>query len=456
MDYMEQPKDYAVNLIQHRQNIFSQHGEDGIIREVLRCLGVTTGWACEFGAWDGKHLSNTFNLIKNHDWKCVMIEGDPEKYTDLEVTAQQYSNIIPILSMVHHLEGKGRKLDDILSETEIPTDFDLLSIDVDSCDYHIWKSLWDYEPKVVVIEHSGLDAHIVQREGAIHKKDIDGSTSFWPIRELGDSKGYTLLCDTGNMIFLRNDLLDQMQAHKQQSIGEQNMLSGDLEYLGKKYGATKIDHALYLAVYEDAFQELRYKEGLRILEIGIDLGGSHKMWAEYFPNATIFGIDPFHLPESAFPKVGQPAGFREQLESEGIKTFKGNQLDRGDLQKFIDLYGADFDVIIDDAAHMPDAIQTSLGYLFPYLKNGGLYFVEDLLTAVSRQSRITQVNKNIEGLLDIPHVVDYHLVEAVEALRKNNTWISTVLTPEERKYLSENISTCEFLAGYQMCKIVKK
>jgi hypothetical protein len=231
----------------------------------------------------------------------------------------------------------------------------------------------------------------------------------------------------------------------------------ELEHLGKKWGATKIEHSHYLETYACSLQHLRDKE-LRVLEIGIDLGGSHRMWAEYFPNATIFGIDPFHLSESAFPgRPGlQPAGLREQLESEGIRTFKGNQLDRGDLQKFIDLHGTDFDVIIDDAAHMPDAIQTSLGYLFPHLKSGGLYFVEDLLTAVSRQNRITKVNKNIEGLLGIPHVVDYHLVEVVEALRENNTWISTVLTPEEKKYLSENVLTCEFFAEYQMCKIIKK
>ena len=101
-------------------------------------------------------------------------------------------------------------MDETLKQTEIPKNFDLLSIDVDSCDYHIWKSLKNYNPKVVVIEHSGLDMYIIQREGAVHKKDIDGSTSFHPIKELGDSKNYALLCDTGNMFFIRKDLLEQI------------------------------------------------------------------------------------------------------------------------------------------------------------------------------------------------------------------------------------------------------
>ena len=212
MHYMEQPKDYAVNFIKYANNIYSQNGEDGIIEEVFGRLWseIIQGWACDFGAWDGKHLSNTFNLVENYGWKCVMIEGDHQKYQDLITTASEYKEIIPIESVVHYLEGKGRKLDDILADTEIPYDFDLLSIDVDSCDYHIWKSFENYSPKMVIIEYSGLDAHIIQREGAIHKEDIDGSTSFWPIHELGDVKGYTLLCDTGNMIFLRNDLIDKL------------------------------------------------------------------------------------------------------------------------------------------------------------------------------------------------------------------------------------------------------
>ncbi|CAN0123266.1 unnamed protein product [Heterosigma akashiwo] len=35
-------------------------------------------WCVEFGAWDGKHLSNTWSLINEHGWSSVQIEGDPE------------------------------------------------------------------------------------------------------------------------------------------------------------------------------------------------------------------------------------------------------------------------------------------------------------------------------------------------------------------------------------------
>lgn len=204
--YVEVPKDYAMEIVKHGRNVYSQYGEDGVIEELLRRLNIKEGWACEFGAWDGKHLSNTFNLIKNHNWKAVMIESVPQKFKALLQTQAENNNIIAINACVHYLDGKGEKLDDILARTPIPVEFDLLSIDIDSCDYHVWNTLRVYKPKIVLIEHSGMLGEIIQREGAVHKRDIDGSSSFTSTKRLGEEKGYTALCNTGNLFFLRNDL----------------------------------------------------------------------------------------------------------------------------------------------------------------------------------------------------------------------------------------------------------
>ena len=208
MRYVKQPKDYFLSLSKYKKNIFSQNGEDGVISKLLEIIGVDgEGWCCEFGAWDGKYLSNTYNLIKNKNWKSVLIESDKKKFKDLKITQSQHpDNIIAVHSMVHYLSGVGETLDDILSKTDIPTDFEVLSIDVDGPDYHIWKSLTGYKPKIVIIEHSGLAASIIQREGAIHKKEVDGSTSFEPIKKLGEEKGYRLIVDLGNMIFLDEEI----------------------------------------------------------------------------------------------------------------------------------------------------------------------------------------------------------------------------------------------------------
>ncbi len=205
MKYIKQPKNYASSLLCKRRSIYSQHGEDGILAYLIDKLNIHQGWCCEFGAWDGKRFSNTFNLIENKNWKGVLIEADIIKFRQLQKTIKKLKypkNVILRNKIVHYLPGKGTLLDNILSNTPIIKDFDILSIDVDGPDYHIWKSLTNYRPKIVIIEHSGIDDWIIQREGAIHKKDIDGSTSFWSMKDLGESKNYILLVDTGNLIFL--------------------------------------------------------------------------------------------------------------------------------------------------------------------------------------------------------------------------------------------------------------
>jgi hypothetical protein len=82
-------------------NVHSQNGEDGIIQELLNRLKISSGWVCEFGAWDCIKLSNTFNLIKN-GFNGVLIEGDARKYKDLLKTVNKNPNIHAINAYVDH------------------------------------------------------------------------------------------------------------------------------------------------------------------------------------------------------------------------------------------------------------------------------------------------------------------------------------------------------------------
>ena len=184
----------------YKKNIYSQNGEDGIIEEILKRLNITSGWVCEFGAWDGKHLSNTFHLVKNRGFNAVYIEGDSIKFNDLLVTANQFKHIKPINAFVEY-KWKKNNLDSILSTTLIPKDFDVLSIDIDSFDYQIWKSLQLYLPKIVIIE---INSYIhPDVKDYIHTPNKFQGTSFNPMLELGIQKGYKFLLHTGNMIFIR-------------------------------------------------------------------------------------------------------------------------------------------------------------------------------------------------------------------------------------------------------------
>lgn len=195
-----------MRLLDFRNDVFSQNGEDGVIAELLQRLGLDSSrdrWCVEFGAWNGKHLSNTFHLVKSAAWNAIYIEGDRRKYPDLVRTAREYSRIRPIEAMVTGESGSGSTLDDLLSGTELPTDYDLLSIDIDSSDLDVWAHHLQFQPKVVVIEiNSSIPPGILQW----HTSARQNGNSFSSTLNVAHEKGYTLVCHTGNLIFVRNEL----------------------------------------------------------------------------------------------------------------------------------------------------------------------------------------------------------------------------------------------------------
>jgi hypothetical protein len=141
-----------MRLLDYQKNIYSQNGEDGIIEKILSLLPSTDQWCVEFGAWDGTHLSNTYHLIEHQGYFAVLIEADKKKFSQLNDKFKAKKNIIALNKLVGVEKNNG--LDSILAQTDIPQDFDFLSIDVDGNDFHIWKNICNYKPKVVCIEYN--------------------------------------------------------------------------------------------------------------------------------------------------------------------------------------------------------------------------------------------------------------------------------------------------------------
>lgn len=191
-------------LQEYSYSVTSQFGEDGILARIFEVLSIKGGQCVEFGAWDGKLYSNTYNLIANSGWKGVLIEGSHSRFNDLQQTYKERRDVCLINKFVGF--DKHDKLDAILSGTHVSSDVDLLSIDIDGNDYHVWKDLTNYHPKVVVIEFNPSipnNIHFIQNRD----RTVNQGSSLLALQRLGIDKGYELVeCSLINAFFVKKEL----------------------------------------------------------------------------------------------------------------------------------------------------------------------------------------------------------------------------------------------------------
>lgn len=110
---------FISNLKNFQKKIYSQNGEDGILEEIFNKIGTLNKYFVEFGAWDGTHLSNTANLRLNHNWSGLLLESDISKCQN----------------EIIHGTVTSENINNLFSQNNVPNEFDLLSIDIDSHDY---------------------------------------------------------------------------------------------------------------------------------------------------------------------------------------------------------------------------------------------------------------------------------------------------------------------------------
>jgi cephalosporin hydroxylase len=143
-------------------------------------------------------------------------------------------------------------------------------------------------------------------------------------------------------------------------------VSPSLPDLAERFGTDKRPrYHDYIWLYEQLL-EARRQEPLRLMEIGVSRGRSLRMWAEYLPQATIVGVD-------RDPK--------REHDSNRVQTIVADQADRAQLAAVLERCGRDWDLIIDDGGHRMDEQQASLGALFPAVRPGGVYVIEDVHTS---------------------------------------------------------------------------
>ncbi|HJU33214.1 MAG TPA: tetratricopeptide repeat protein, partial [Hyphomicrobiaceae bacterium] len=143
-----------------------------------------------------------------------------------------------------------------------------------------------------------------------------------------------------------------------------------LTKLAVKHGTDKWGPHFYAPVYHALLSHLRERP-VRLLEIGVggygakSVGGaSLAMWAEYFSQGHIFGLDISEKRLSLGPRV---------------TLLQGSQDDVAFLARVAAEHGP-FDIIIDDGSHVPAHVVTSFEALFAHVVEGGLYVIEDVQT----------------------------------------------------------------------------
>lgn len=116
--------------------------------------------------------------------------------------------------------------------------------------------------------------------------------------------------------------------------------------------------------YERYFAPL-VEQPITVLELGVHSGKSLRVWGSYFDKGTVIGID---LAEVSPDFSGFP----------NIVYATADQTDRRRLDEVRLAYApSGFDLIIDDASHIGHSTAISFKALFPYLKSGGFYVIED-------------------------------------------------------------------------------
>lgn len=190
-------------LAEHREDVYSQGGEDGVIRQILSVLPERDKWCVEFGAAGGVRWSNSRNLIVNEGYAAVLIEGNAGRFGELARTYEGYANVYPRRAFVGWQPQDG--LDHYLEALPIPANFDFLSIDVDGNDYHVWDAVSAYRPKAVCIEFNPTMPTALRYVQPPAPTVTTGS-SLASLVELAKTKGYELVSVLDlNAFFVRSE-----------------------------------------------------------------------------------------------------------------------------------------------------------------------------------------------------------------------------------------------------------
>jgi 23S rRNA U2552 (ribose-2'-O)-methylase RlmE/FtsJ len=190
-----------------------------------------------------------------------------------------------------------------------------------------------------------------------------------------------------------------------------------LTELGTLHGTNKVKASSkrrpLTEIYEPYLAGLRERP-LRILELGIERGGSLRMWRDYFPRAQVIGVDVVRD--------------RVQYASERIEVVIGDQKDPKVLAPIV--AGGPLDLVLDDGSHRAAEQQGSLLHLWPHVKPGGYYVIEDVHTSYREKYEMAwrqpgTTMELVKDLLDDVHALVHKQPVTLEELEFVHLYFTT-------------------------------
>jgi len=197
-------------LEQFGYKVYSQNDEDGIIEEIFNRIGITNKTFIEFGVQNGLESNGHFLLHKG--WRGLWIEGSKkycEKIQKIFKGPLKQKQLTLANSFI-----TAENINEIIGKNFATPQIDLLSIDIDGNDYHVWKAIKCVSPRVVVIEYNALfppKHEWIMPYNASHvwdKSDNMGA-SLKSLETLAETLGYQLVgtnLNGTNAFFVKKEL----------------------------------------------------------------------------------------------------------------------------------------------------------------------------------------------------------------------------------------------------------
>lgn len=198
--------------------VYSKHGNDGILAFLFSKIGVTNRTFVEIGVEQGREC-NTANLALNFGWNGLMIDANDGWLNSArtfykEKLGSRSGKVKIVTSFV-----TAENINKTIADAGISGEIDLLSVDIDSNDYFVWKNISVINPRVVVMEYNaafGLNSVTMKYDPKFHfqntykENPLYFGVSLPALVRLAHTKGYVLVaCDTHghDAFFLRKDVV---------------------------------------------------------------------------------------------------------------------------------------------------------------------------------------------------------------------------------------------------------